>query len=76
MKSVKRVKWTSGWKRIEDVCSRDNRMVEIGYDPSADMPYCVQFAGNGHYFKTITEARAYCHGRGWLAHSGIYKEGQ
>jgi len=26
-------------------------------DPYAD--YCIQYAGNGHYFKTLDEAQAY-----------------
>ena len=75
MKSVVRVKWSPRWKHIEVVGVRARWQIEIGYNESDAFPYCVQYRGNGHYFKTLTEARAYCHGRGWLNHSGIYKEG-
>lgn len=67
--------WSEGWEQIEVVAHRKGWPVEIGHKPDSYRPYCVQYAGNGHYFNTLHEARAYCCGRGWLAHDGlIYKE--
>ena len=30
------------------------------------MRYCIQYAGNGHYFPCEATAIAYAHGRGWI----------
>jgi len=39
----------------------------IQYDRREDAyhHWCVQYAGNGHYFFTREELDAYCHRRGW-----------
>ena len=71
----KSVKWSKGWIQIEEVTKRRGWLVVIGHNPEAYRPYCVHYAGNGHYFNTLYEARAYCYGRGWLANDAlIYKE--
>ena len=35
-------------------------------DPSEVMPWCIQFAGGGHYFATMPEAVQYARSRKWI----------
>ena len=65
MAEFKSVKWGPGWRTIEVVAKRRGWLVEIGHNPDSYHPYCVQYAGNGHYFPTLPEAHAYCRGRKW-----------
>lgn len=74
MKRYRQTRWSEGWSPVEIVTTHNGWLVEIGYNAEASLPCCVQYAGNGHYFKTFYEARAYCHGRGWMPHSEVYKE--
>lgn len=63
------VEWSPGWKTVEVVKYDDERgwMAELGHNPASPYPWCVQYAGNGHYFKDLQEAQAYCRKRGWTS---------
>ena len=39
--------------------------------PDSVMPWCVEYRGGGHYFKTVAELQAYCHSRGWTHNTMI-----
>ncbi|MDO4514481.1 MAG: hypothetical protein Q4B72_10650 [Lachnospiraceae bacterium] len=66
MKSVKTNKWSEGWQSVEKLGSYKGWLIEIGYNPGATMPYCVQWGGAGHYFSTARECKAYAQGKGWI----------
>ena len=74
MKRIRRTNWSDDWVLYDLVAVKEFCAVEIGFSPTAAFPYCVQFRGNGHYFKTKTEALAYCYGRGWISYSRVYEE--
>lgn len=75
MKRYRCAKWSEGWIPVEVVAHYNGWQIEIAHNPDSCRPYCVQYGGGGHYFNTMHETRAYCYGRGWLAHDGlIYKE--
>lgn len=38
----------------------------IQYDPDEVSPWCVQFAGNGHYHPSMPETVDYCRSRKWI----------
>lgn len=58
--------WSEGWSVIETLGSYKAWAIEIGYNPKAPRPYCVQWGGAGHYFLTLRECKAYAQGRGWI----------
>lgn len=75
MTHYRRTNWSEGWTPIETVARRQGWQIEIAHNPDSARPYCVSFAGSGHYFKTLHETRTYCLGRGWLDHDGqVYRE--
>lgn len=70
-----RVRPGADWEELEAILWRKGRPVRIYRVPGPDRPVCVYCRGQGYYFKTITEARAFCYGRGWLRNSAlIYRE--
>lgn len=72
---LKRCNWSEGWTCIKELCVRRNCLVEIGYNPDdPHTPYCVQFGGSGHYFKTLDGAYSYCEGRHWCSSSTRMRE--
>lgn len=42
------------------------QQVHILFGKGAVMPWCVSYAGNGHYFGSVQELSAYMAGRGWI----------
>lgn len=38
----------------------------IAHDPEEAKPWRVTYLGNGHYFRSLEAALAYCYGRGWI----------
>lgn len=64
-----------GWDQVEMVRCRKGGNVSILHSHESEQPYLVLNRGRGYPFRSIQEARAFCYGRGWLAHDGlIYKE--
>lgn len=61
--------WSEGWRVIKTLGSYKAWAIEIGYNPQAAKPYCVQWGGAGHYFSTLGECKAYALGRGWISSS-------
>lgn len=45
--------------------SRNAAIIMRDTQSDSVLPWCVEFMGNGHYFKTVAELKAYCHSRGW-----------
>ena len=75
MYKYRKAHWRAGWSPVEVIARFNGWEIELAYNSDDEFPYCVQSGGAGHYFKTRFEARAYCHGRGWINSREIYKEG-
>lgn len=41
----------------------------LQFDPEQTMPWCEQYAGSGHYFRTMPEAVDYCRSRRWITYA-------
>lgn len=66
MNEITKNNWSGDWTVIEKVGNSKGRPIEIGHNPHDPYtPYCVQYGGNGHYFKTLDACRAYCRERRW-----------
>ena len=51
-----------GWRTIGEIILKKLPMALL-HNPDATMPWCIQHAGNGHYFKTRDEAEEYAEKR-------------
>ncbi len=65
----RRTHWSENWIPLASLRVTRGWLPEIGYCPTEKSAYkwCVQFGGNGHYFRSAEGAVAYAQGRGWLA---------
>ena len=66
MQKVVRCNWGTH-RPVLEVGVRKGCAIELGY--RKDDPYTqwvVEYAGNGHYFKTARECMEYCKRRGWV----------
>lgn len=61
------IEWSQGWTPVRVVTWARRDPVELGHNPTAARPFCVQYRDRGHYFKTESEALAYCAGRRWIS---------
>ena len=59
------------WELRESVPEWKGRGVRIYHNPGEKLPVCVRRGGHSYYCKTITAARSYCFGRGWLRSSDL-----
>ena len=68
--------WSQGWEPVRVVSWARCAPVELGHNPTASRPFCVQYRGGGNYFKTADEALAYCARRRWIsaADAGLLAE--
>ena len=68
--------WTPPWEPVRVITWARRSPVEMGHNPTAARPFCVQYRGGGHYFGTEAEALAYCAGRRWIsaADAGLLAE--
>ena len=41
----------------------------IQHNPAEVLPWCVQFAGSGHYFNSMPETVEYIRSRKWITHA-------
>lgn len=41
----------------------------IQHDPAEVLPWCVQFAGSGHYFDSFQQAVLYAASRKWITYT-------
>ena len=63
--------YVNTWKHPETdevICTRKGRPVRLQYNPKDPEGYfwCVQYGGNGHYFRERWEATAYLRERRFL----------
>ena len=68
---MKTCKWNErlGWRQVALLGERKGWAVELGHQDENQHgmhPWCVQWGGVGHYFKTRAEAEAYAYGRGGI----------
>ena len=64
----RRTHWSENWIPLAALRVTRGWLPEIGYCPTEKSAYkwCVQFGGNGHYYRSAEAAVAYAEGRGWF----------
>ena len=69
---LRRTHWSENWIPLAALRGTRGWLPEIGYCPTEKSAYkwCVQFGGNGRYFRSSEGAVAYAHGRGWVYNVG------
>lgn len=56
---VKTHRWNTDFKAVDCCIAQGELMILFVNDKEKEMPWSVQHAGNGHYFKTREEAEEY-----------------